>query len=407
MALLNYKKREINAKIVYYGPGLSGKTTNIQHIHTKLRPDHRGKLMTLATQTDRTLFFDFLPVELGQIRGLKTRFQIFTVPGQVFYNATRKLVLKNVDGVVFVADSDPAHVADNIESIKNLEQNLKFHNKDINDIPLIIQYNKRDLPNALSIEELESKVNLYGAGHTEASAGEGIGVLETLTAISKLVLQRLRDTQNVVHVEDEDSPDLSTPTPDLAAPAEEEAPDEPAPEATPDAETDDIMDDSVDIEIDESVEDVGEDTDEIMLEPEGRAEGDEDDIMLEPEGQAEDDEHDILLEPEDPEQSLSADAVQDDEEEDLPDEILLGDDQSDPEQDVLTREEEQPEDLLLEHSDEPATASSTPTISFDRVISARPNGSSGLSVDLAFTAGDEEITVNLDIDIRTKTVSKA
>lgn len=216
MALLNYKKKEINAKIVYYGPGLSGKTTNIQFIHSKLRPDHRGKLMTLATQTDRTLFFDFLPVELGEIRGLKTRFQLYTVPGQVFYNATRKLVLKNVDGVVFVADSDPNHLADNIESLKNLEQNLKFHGKDIRDIPLVIQYNKRDLPNAMSIADLQAKVNAYGAAYSEASAGTGgKGVLETLTAISKLVLQRLRDTQNITRMGD-DAPDGTLPDPGMS-----------------------------------------------------------------------------------------------------------------------------------------------------------------------------------------------
>lgn len=216
MALLNYKKKEINAKIVYYGPGLSGKTTNIQFIHSKLRPDHRGKLMTLATQTDRTLFFDFLPVELGEIRGLKTRFQLYTVPGQVFYNATRKLVLKNVDGVVFVADSDPAHLADNIESLKNLEQNLKFHGKDIRDIPLVIQYNKRDLPNAMSVADLQAKVNTYGAAYSEASAGNGgKGVLETLTAVSKLVLQRLRDTQNITRMGD-DAPDGTMPDPGMS-----------------------------------------------------------------------------------------------------------------------------------------------------------------------------------------------
>lgn len=218
MALLNYKKKEINAKIVYYGPGLSGKTTNIQYIHSKLRPDHRGKLMTLATQTDRTLFFDFLPVELGEIRGLKTRFQIYTVPGQVFYNATRKLVLKNVDGVVFVADSDPAHMADNIESIKNLEQNLTYHGKDIRSIPLVIQYNKRDLPNAVPITEMQAKINVYGAPYTEAAAGaNGKGVLETLTLISKMVLAKLRDSQNIIRV-DENAPDGLSPDPSLLAP---------------------------------------------------------------------------------------------------------------------------------------------------------------------------------------------
>jgi mutual gliding-motility protein MglA len=228
MALLNYKKKEINAKIVYYGPGLSGKTTNIQFIYTKLRPDHRGKLMTLATQTDRTLFFDFLPVELGEIRGLKTRFQLYTVPGQVFYNATRKLVLKNVDGVVFVADSDPAHLADNIESFKNLQQNLSHHGKDIKTIPLVIQYNKRDLPNPLPIETLQEKVNIHGVPYTEAAVGKGKGALETLTAISKLVLQRLRDSQNIVRVGD-DAPDGTLPDTEITGQAASEAPEKSAP----------------------------------------------------------------------------------------------------------------------------------------------------------------------------------
>ena len=146
MALVNYNQREISAKLVYYGPGLSGKTTNIQFIHKKLRSEHRGKLMSLATKTDRTLFFDFLPVDLGEIQGFKTRFHLYTVPGQVFYNATRKLVLKNVDGVVFVADSQAHRMGSNIESLKNLEENLAEYGKDLQSMPFILQYNKRDLP---------------------------------------------------------------------------------------------------------------------------------------------------------------------------------------------------------------------------------------------------------------------
>ncbi len=201
MALLNYQKKEINAKIVYYGPGLSGKTTNIQYIYKKLKPEHKGKLMTLATQTDRTLFFDFLPVELGEIKGLKTRFQIYTVPGQVYYNATRKLVLKNVDGIVFVADSQKKMLNENIESLKNLEDNLRFYNRSLKDIPVVFQYNKRDLPDILSVEELQQSLNKYNFPYFEAVAHTGQGVLQTLTTVSKLVLQKLRTSTEFVKVE--------------------------------------------------------------------------------------------------------------------------------------------------------------------------------------------------------------
>lgn len=197
MALLDSSKKEINAKIVYYGPGLSGKTSNIQFVYKKLRPEHKGKLMTLATQTDRTLFFDFLPVELGEIRGMKVRFQIYTVPGQVFYNATRKLVLKNVDGIIFVADSQKKVLNENIESLKNLEDNLQFYNKRLQDIPLVFQYNKRDLGEAIAIEELQGKLNRWGAPSFEAVAQRGDGVLQTLTTITKLVIQKLKMSADV------------------------------------------------------------------------------------------------------------------------------------------------------------------------------------------------------------------
>lgn len=194
MALLDSSKKEINAKIVYYGPGLSGKTSNIQYVYKKLKPEHRGKLMTLATQTDRTLFFDFLPVELGEIRGLKVRFQIYTVPGQVFYNATRKLVLKNVDGIIFVADSQKKAINENAESLKNLEDNLRFYNRRVEDIPLVIQYNKRDLPDVLPQEELRHKLNRWEAPDYEAVAQKGEGVLQSLTTITKLIIQRLKSS---------------------------------------------------------------------------------------------------------------------------------------------------------------------------------------------------------------------
>jgi signal recognition particle receptor subunit beta len=201
MALLNYQKKEVNAKIVYYGPGLSGKTTNIQFIYKKLKPEHRGKLMTLATQTDRTLFFDFLPVELGEIKGLKTRFQLYTVPGQVFYNATRKLVLKNVDGVVFVADSQRKALNDNLLSFKNLEDNLKFYGKNLKDIPHIIQYNKRDMPDVMTVAELDAKLNKYKTPVFEGIAHNGVGVLQVLTNISKMVLHKLRSSDEFMAAE--------------------------------------------------------------------------------------------------------------------------------------------------------------------------------------------------------------
>lgn len=193
MAVFNLRRKEINAKIVYYGPGLSGKTTNLQYIHQKLKPEHKGNLMTLATQTDRTLFFDFLPVEVGEVRGLKTRFQLYTVPGQVFYNATRKLVLKNVDGVVFVADSRREGLTDSLDSLRNLEENLAAHNIAIRDIPVILQYNKRDMPTALSREELDRHLNPHGWPVFEAVAHKGTGVLETLTSVCKMVIRTLKD----------------------------------------------------------------------------------------------------------------------------------------------------------------------------------------------------------------------
>ena len=162
MALFNYAKREINAKIVYYGPGLCGKTTNIKYIHEKLRPETRGKLLSLATETDRTLFFDFLPVDLGEVKGYQTRFQLYTVPGQVFYNSTRKMVLKGADGIVFVADSQREMLQANQESLANLRENLAEQGKNIDDIPMVIQYNKRDLFNAMPVEELDRFLSIGG-----------------------------------------------------------------------------------------------------------------------------------------------------------------------------------------------------------------------------------------------------
>lgn len=195
MAFINYINREINAKIVYYGPGLSGKTTNILYIHKKLTPESRGKLVSLATQTDRTLFFDFLPISIGEISGFKVRFHLYTVPGQIFYNTTRKMVLKGVDGVVFVADSQKQMLEDNLESLKNLEDNLKEYGIEIESIPLVIQYNKRDLDNAMDLEELHMHLNKRKAPFFTAIASEGKGVLETLMAICKLVIKKLKELQ--------------------------------------------------------------------------------------------------------------------------------------------------------------------------------------------------------------------
>ncbi len=194
MALINYANKEINAKIVYYGPGLSGKTTNIQYIFQRLKPEHRGKLITLPTQTDRTLFFDFLPVEIPDVKGFTTRFHLYTVPGQVFYNATRKMVLKGVDGIVFVADSQKEKLSDNIDSLKNLEENLNEYGKSTKTLPFVFQYNKRDLDEINTPAELNKRLNERGYPSVEAIATTGNGVMETLSAISRMVLRHLRDS---------------------------------------------------------------------------------------------------------------------------------------------------------------------------------------------------------------------
>jgi len=196
MTFINYASREINCKIVYYGPGLCGKTTNLQFIYEKTNPSAKGKLISLATETDRTLFFDFLPLELGNVRGFKTRFHLYTVPGQVFYDASRKLILKGVDGVIFVADSQRERMDANVESLRNLELNLKTQGYDIRALPYVLQLNKRDLPSAVPIEEMKAKLGLNNEPVLEAIAAseEGIGVFDTLKAVAKLVLQDLTKT---------------------------------------------------------------------------------------------------------------------------------------------------------------------------------------------------------------------
>jgi signal recognition particle receptor subunit beta len=193
MTFINYASREINCKIVYYGPGLCGKTTNLQFIYEKTNPNSKGKLISLATETDRTLFFDFLPLELGNVRGFKTRFHLYTVPGQVFYDASRKLILKGVDGVIFVADSQRERMDANVESLRNLEQNLKAQGYDIRSIPYVLQLNKRDLPSAVPVDEMKAKLAIDNEPVLEAIAAseEGIGVFDTLKAVAKLVLQDL------------------------------------------------------------------------------------------------------------------------------------------------------------------------------------------------------------------------
>ena len=224
MSMINYASREINCKIVYYGPGLGGKTTNLEHVYGKVSPDTRGKLISLATETERTLFFDFLPVDLGTIRGFKTRFHLYTVPGQVYYNASRKLILKGVDGIVFVGDSQIERMEANQEAMQNLYDNMSEYGYDLTRMPFVIQYNKRDLPNAAPIKDLQSALNpgweisdpsrmrvtadpfrtgeniveqlssgewVEHAPYFDAVAVTGEGVFDTLKAVSKLVLKSL------------------------------------------------------------------------------------------------------------------------------------------------------------------------------------------------------------------------
>lgn len=192
MAFINYASREINCKIVYYGPGLCGKTTNLQYVYQKTAPEAKGKMISLATETERTLFFDFLPLALGEIRGFKTRFHLYTVPGQVFYDASRKLILKGVDGVVFVADSQEERLDANIESMENLKVNLEEQGYELEKLPFVIQYNKRDLPNVTGVDELRNLLNPDAVPEFEACATTGEGVFETLKAVAKQILVDLK-----------------------------------------------------------------------------------------------------------------------------------------------------------------------------------------------------------------------
>jgi len=192
VSFINYSSREINCKIVYYGPGLCGKTTNLQYVYKRTNPDQKGKLISLATETERTLFFDFLPIALGDIRGFKVRFHLYTVPGQVFYAASRKLILKGVDGVVFVADSQIERMEANIESLDDLRINLAEQGYELDKLPYTIQYNKRDLPSAAPFDSMNKLLNPRNIAYFEACAVTGIGVFETLKNVAKQVLIELK-----------------------------------------------------------------------------------------------------------------------------------------------------------------------------------------------------------------------
>jgi signal recognition particle receptor subunit beta/Na+-transporting methylmalonyl-CoA/oxaloacetate decarboxylase gamma subunit len=191
MVQINFGQREVSCKVVFYGPGMSGKTTNLEIIHKKAPKDAVGEMVSIATETDRTLYFDFLPLDLGQVAGMRTKFQLYTVPGQIYYNATRKLVLQGVDGVIFVADSNPDKMAENLESFQNLRDNLAEMGLTVDDIPVVLQYNKRDLPNALSVPDLDAQMNPNGYPTYEACARDGKGVFATLKEISRLVIEKL------------------------------------------------------------------------------------------------------------------------------------------------------------------------------------------------------------------------
>jgi mutual gliding-motility protein MglA len=192
MSFINYSAREINFKVVYYGPGLCGKTTNLEWIYKVSKPEAKGKMVSLATETERTLFFDFLPLDLGQIRGFKTRFHLYTVPGQVFYDASRKLILRGVDGVCFVADSQEARMDANLESLENLRHNLEEQGFNLDELPYVVQYNKRDMPEVLPVEELSPQLNPTQVPEFEAVAIDGTGVFETLKGLARQVIQKQR-----------------------------------------------------------------------------------------------------------------------------------------------------------------------------------------------------------------------
>ena len=191
MSLINYSTREINCKIVYYGPGLGGKTTNVQYVYSRVSPETKGRLVSLATEMDRTLFFDFLPLDLGPIKGFRTRFHLYTVPGQVYYDASRRLILRGVDGIIFVADSLISRFEANVESLYNLHENLAEHDLKLENVPFALQYNKRDLKDIIPVADLQDELNPQGYPAFEAIATQGVGVFDTLKSVSKMVLRKL------------------------------------------------------------------------------------------------------------------------------------------------------------------------------------------------------------------------
>src|SRR5499426_1976644 len=191
MVQINFALKEVNCKIVFYGPGMSGKTTNLEIVHQKAPEENKGELTSISTDGDRTLFFDFIPLDLGNVAGMRTKFQLYTVPGQVYYNSTRKLVLQGCDGVIFVADSDPEKMPENIESYQNLIDNLAEYGKDIRELPHVIQYNKRDLPNAMPVDEMDRQMNKFGVPTFEAVAYTGEGVFPTLKTLAGMVLESI------------------------------------------------------------------------------------------------------------------------------------------------------------------------------------------------------------------------
>jgi signal recognition particle receptor subunit beta len=244
MVLFNYSTKELTAKVVYYGPGLCGKTTNLQWIHEKLPIKNKGKMVSLATEADRTLFFDFLPIELGTIRGMKTRIQLYTVPGQVFYNATRRMVLKGADCVVFVVDSQEAMIDANLDALANLRENLEANDIDPDQIPVVIQYNKRDLPNAAPVATLQDRLNPKGWLHFEACAKDGVGVEETLKGVTGLVFRHLATRYGGAQDAAAAAPRTTrpvAPVPPPAPPPPPPAPPSPAPGPFAAASTDDLL----------------------------------------------------------------------------------------------------------------------------------------------------------------------
>ena len=192
MSFINYATKEINCKIVYCGPGLSGKTINIQYIYEQTQPEHKGKLVTLSTENERTLFFDFLPLSIGDVRGFKTRFHLYSIPGQTFYEVSRQFILKGVDGIIFVADSQPDRMDANLESLEELQRGLDNQGYDVGRVPLVLQYNKRDMPGVVPVRELEATFNASRKPFFEAVANRGQGVMETLQAISQMIIKELK-----------------------------------------------------------------------------------------------------------------------------------------------------------------------------------------------------------------------